>query len=155
MTVKTKQVAGRRKLHFDSYQEVLDDVHQLAAGQCRHLGNWSLGEICQHLAKTMDMSIDGSDAQFPWLLRKIGPFLMKRFIARPMPAGFTIPKGAQVVPDSDETAAGVAALEKAVVRLHGTEQRKPHPLFGAMTPQQWDQMQMRHCELHLSFVVPE
>jgi hypothetical protein len=153
MAVKTARVAGRRRLHFETYQDVLDDVRALAAGPTRQLGNWSLGEICHHLAKTMDMSIDGSKAQFPWILRTIGPLFKKRFISRPMPAGYTVPKGSGLMPEADAT--GVAALERAVARIEQTHQRSPHALFGPMTREEWDQLHMRHCELHLSFIVPE
>ena len=155
MAVKTTQVAGRRQLHFETYQEILQDVRKLGAGPSRQLGNWSLGEICQHLAKTMDMSIDGSQAKFPWIMRKIGPLLKKRFLSRPMPAGYTVPKGAGLLPDAGETAAGLAALEKAVARINQTGHRSPHVLFGKMTREEWDQLHMRHSELHLSFIVPE
>ncbi len=155
MAVSTKEVTGRRELHFDSYDQVLDDVHRLAEGGYRQLGNWSLGEICQHLAKSIDMAIDGSDAQFPWLLRKIAPLMKNRFLSRPIPSGYKIPPGANVEPDSAETAAGVAAIEKAVARLRETGDRRAHPLFGTLTRDQWDQFQLRHCELHLSFLVPE
>jgi hypothetical protein len=155
MAVKTARVAGRRRLHFDSYEQVLDDVRALAGCPCRQLGNWTLGDICQHLAKTMDMSIDGSRAQFPWLLRKIGPFFKKRFISRPMPAGFTAPKGANLLPDPGDNARGVAALERAVARMRQTPERSAHVLFGRMSREEWDQLHLRHCELHLSFLVPE
>jgi hypothetical protein len=155
MTVATKKVAGRRTLHFNSHQEVLDDARRLASGPHRQLGNWSLGQVCDHLAKTIDMSLDGSQARFPWLLRMIGPYLVNRFITRPMSAGFTAPPSAGITPDEQETQAGLAALELAVARLDQTNQRKPHGLFGPMTREQWDQLHMRHGELHLSFIVPE
>ncbi len=155
MTVATKKVAGRRTLHFDNYQQILDDARYLASRPHRQLGNWSLGQVCDHLAKTIDMSLDGSQARFPWLLRMIGPFLLGRLLTRPMSAGFTAPPSAGITPDPQETQAGLAALERAVARLDQTSQRKPHGLFGPMTREQWDQLHMRHSELHLSFIVPE
>jgi hypothetical protein len=30
----------------------------------------------------------------------------------------------------------------------------PNPVFGAMTPEDWKRLHLRHAELHLSFVVP-
>ncbi|MGD9721564.1 MAG: DUF1569 domain-containing protein [Pirellulales bacterium] len=157
MAIKTKQVANRRQVQFQTYQDVLEDVRGMAAGKYRTLGNWSFGEICEHLAKTMDMSIDGSNAKFPWVLRMIGPYFKRRFITRPMPAGFNIPQSAAaaLVPDRSETAAGVAKLETAIGRMNQIAKREPHAMFGPMTRDEWDQLHMRHCELHLSFVVPE
>jgi hypothetical protein len=82
--VQTAKVSGRRQLEFRSYQEMLDDVHTLAAGPHRKLGNWSLSEVCQHLSKTIHMSIDGAERRFPWYLRMLGPLLKNRIINNPM-----------------------------------------------------------------------
>jgi hypothetical protein len=156
MSVDTKSVPGRRNLHFESYDDILGDVRALAARPTRQLGNWSLGQICQHLAAGMDMAIDGPPFKPGWLLRTIGPFIKKRMITRPMSPGFRFPKTATVLmPGNLDTAAGVAAIEKAVGRLRENRQRKPHVIFGAMTHEEWDQLEFRHCEMHLSFIVPE
>ena len=156
MAVKTSSVAGRRTLRFESQQDILNEVRALAGRPTRQLGNWSLGEVCQHLAKTVDMSIDGSQMRFPWVLRMIAPLIKNRFLSRPMQPGFTVPKtGAFLLPKPEETAAGVAALEKAIARLGATSQRSPHALFGTLSQQQWNQLHCRHAEMHLSFIVPE
>ena len=45
--INTGQVSERRVLHFNTLDEVLTDVDQLAAadreGRLRQLGNWTLG----------------------------------------------------------------------------------------------------------------
>ncbi len=155
MAVKTRQVSGRRTLDFHSYDEMLADVRMLAATPHRQLGNWSLGEVCQHLAKTIDGSLDGSQARAPWMLRMVGPFIKKRFLSRPMSPGFTAPPAFGLLPDPTADADGVAALEKAVERFRQTGERHPHLIFGAMTREEWDQLHMRHSAMHLSFLVPE
>jgi hypothetical protein len=156
MAVKTARVSGRRQLHFHSYQDMLDDVHALAAAPCRQLGNWSLGQICCHLAQTMHMSIDGAQGRFPWYLRLVGPLLKKRFLSRPMQPGFVVPPtiAPQLLPGDHDTAAGVAEFEKAIARLDRTAERKPHGVFGPMSREEWDQLHMRHGEMHLSFIMP-
>jgi hypothetical protein len=50
---------------------------------------------------------------------------------------------------------GVAALEKAIERFSAATQYRNHPVFGPMTSDEWQRFQMRHCDLHLSFLVPE
>lgn len=155
MPVQSKKVVGRRTLHFDSYDELLGDVRKLAAEPHRQLGNWSLGEACQHLAKTMDLSMDGAQSAAPWPLRIVGRLLKKRYLSRTLPAGFTAPPQSGLLPDPSASAAGVAALEHAVGRLQQTVERHPHPIFGPLTRAEWDQLHMRHSELHLSFFVPE
>ncbi|MEX0979336.1 MAG: DUF1569 domain-containing protein [Pirellulales bacterium] len=156
MAVDTRNVKGRRELHFANYGQLLDDVHTLAAGPTRPLGNWSLGQILQHLAKAMNMAIDGPPFKPAWIVRMLGPFFKNRVISRPMSPGFRLPKnGAALIPAESDVAAGVAAIEKAVARLEQNPDRKPHFVFGPMTRDEWDQLQFRHAEMHLSFITPE
>jgi hypothetical protein len=156
MAVNTKQVAGRRQIEYSSYQDILDDVHSLAARPTRQLGNWSLGEICKHLAKGMDMAVDGPPFKPSWLIRMVGPLIKKRFLSRPIKPGFKLPPNATaMLPEATDTGEGVAILERAIQRLQRAGNRKPHPVFGRMTDQEWDRFQFLHSAMHLSFIVPE
>jgi hypothetical protein len=156
MTVESAKVQRRRGLHFSNYDELLAEARSLASGPTRQLGNWSLGQICQHLAKAMDMAIDGPPYKPSLLLRVVGPLVKKRVITRGMSPGFKLPKNAgSLIPQAAETAAGLGALETAVARLERTPQRLPHFVFGPMTREEWDQLHFRHAELHLSFIVPQ
>lgn len=156
MSVDTKHVSGRRELHFSSYQEILDDVHALASRPTRQVGNWSLGQICNHLAKAMDMAVDGPPFKPSWLIRIVGPLIKKRYLSRPFKPGFKLPSNAAaLLPDQTDASEGVAILERAIERLQRTTNRKPHPIFGRMTDQEWDQMQFLHSAMHLSFILPE
>lgn len=155
MAVSTKQATGRRTLHFNSYDDVLADVHALAAGPVRQLGNWSLGGVCEHLAKSMNYGIDGAPFQVAWYLRLVGPLLRTRFLTRPMNPGFQLPpNAAPYLPSQSADAAGIAELERAIERTRTVAERKPHIIFGRMSRQQWDQLHFRHAEMHLSFIVP-
>lgn len=153
--VKTTKVAGRRQLKFENCQQVLDDVRSLAAQPYRQLGNWSLGEICHHLAKGFDMATTETKAQFPWWLRTLGPFLKKWVISHPFVPGFTAPKGGGLIANPQEAAVGVAALEQAMARFGDAGELRRHPVFGPMSRDEWHRFQMRHCDLHLSFLVPQ
>ena len=58
--INTATVKNRRQLHFNSLDEIAAEVERLAAcQQVRTIGNWSSGQVLQHLASTMDNSIDG------------------------------------------------------------------------------------------------
>ena len=59
MTVKTKQVTGRRTLNYATLDDLLQDAEQLAESDITMLGNWSLGQILRHLAMTMNNTFDG------------------------------------------------------------------------------------------------
>ncbi len=156
MTVETGKVAGRRPLHFSNYDELLDCARKLSQGPTRQLGNWSLGQICKHLAVTIDSSMDGPAFKPPFLLRLVGPLLKKRFLSRPMQSGFKLPKTAgKLLPPETTTADGLEHLERSVARLDQVPARAPHPVFGKLSRDQWDQLQFRHGELHLSFIEPQ
>jgi hypothetical protein len=156
MAVDTKHVQGRRQLRFSSYDEMLADVDTLAAHPCRQLGNWSLGEICDHLAKAMDMAVDGPPFTPPWYVRLIGPFFKSRFLRGPMPSGFQLPKNAsRLTPAPTAVPEGVARLKNAVDRICANSERAAHGVFGRLTREEWDQLMLRHCEMHLGFLVPE
>ena len=152
------KIEGRRRLRFNTHQEVLDDVRSLAAGPTRQLGNWSLPAICQHLATAMDACIDGGvDFSVPLRFRILARLARRRILNTGLPVGFQLPDSAVEVlyrePESMEAA--IEDLEKGIARLRSTDQRVAHPVLGKMNPAQWDLFHLRHAELHLSFIVPE
>ena len=156
MDVDTKRVAGRRQIRFSNYQEILDEVRDLAGRPTKQLGNWSLGAVCDHLASAMNMAVDGSSIRVSWTIRVVGPWIKNRMLTRPMSPGFRLPRNAALLfPATTDTAAGVAALERAIERLQNSEVRRNHFVFGPMTREEWDQLHFRHCEMHLGFIVPE
>ena len=156
MAVSTNKVSGRRHLNFTCYQDILDDVHALASGPTRALGNWSLGKICRHLAIAMDMAIDGTDFKPNIFVRTAGRLLKNRFLTRPLSPGFRLSKKAAfLIPSDADTAEGIAELERAIDRLATISERKPHPFFGPLTRDEWDQITFRHSAMHLGFIVPE
>ena len=159
MTIDTKSATGRRKVRFDPYDALMDDARRLADGPTKMVGNWSLGQIFQHLAVAYNGSIDGLPFHVPWYIKVMARlFMRKKFLYGQMPSGFQIPEQnrAQFVAEvSTTTQAGLAALQAAVTRLRNESHRVPHPVFGEMTREEWDNWHWRHAELHLSFAVPE
>jgi hypothetical protein len=157
MAVNTAQVKGRRVLHFQTLEEMLADAEKTATGPVRTLGNWSPGQIFDHLALWLEFTLDGFPVKIPWYIRwAVWPFkgLMVR---NPMSAGFIWgEREAKVVTPQREIALeeGLVHLKLAVSRWRAEPQRYPSPLLGKLTPAQWEQFQLRHCEHHLSFIVP-
>jgi hypothetical protein len=154
--IDTRKVAGRRTVRYESFDEMLADAERLAASPCRTLGNWSLGQIFQHLAKSLDMMIDGPPFVMPAPLRVVMRLLMKRrMLSQTLTPGFKLPqKAARYLPDPTTTEEGLQLLRVAVQRVNQTQQRGLHPAFGKMGPGEWDQFQLRHCEMHMSFAMP-
>lgn len=157
MTVNTRSARGRRPVRYESLDELLQDAETLTAGEVETVGNWSQGQILQHLAATMNCSIDGFPSQLPRAVRWLVRLLFKRrFLSRTLPSGFRIPKAfsAALQPPEVNAEAGLASLRNAVSRLRGEDARAPHPALGELTNAEWDRLHCRHAELHMSFVVP-
>ena len=147
----------REDLWFETLDDMLNDADNLLASGYQKAGNWSLGQICWHLAGPIDQSIDGWTVKVPGIMRFAATtFMRKRFLTKPWPAGIKIPKGFRPtfmppeVPDEE----GVALLHKAVARLRSTDTRHPSPLIGPMTVEQYNRFHCSHGGLHLSHLVP-
>ncbi len=156
MPVNTAKVDGRRKVNYRSYEELLADAERLSGPDVQLLGNWSAGQVFQHLATAYNGSIDGLPGTFPWHLRLMVWFLKKRLLAGPMPAGFKPPRdlGDAVLPAPTATDVGLANLRAAVARLGRESSRAPHPLLGKLTNEEWDRVHLSHANLHMSFLAP-
>jgi hypothetical protein len=156
--IDTAKVTQRRQLHFNGLDDILADVDHLAnSGEIKPLGNWSPGQIFQHLATVMNKSIDGFDTHLPWPLRFGLRLLFKnRFLYKPMAAGFKLPKktAEELVCPSATVDDGIRNLRQAIHRLQTESKRSPSAAIGPLTREEWDQLHCRHCELHLSFLIP-
>jgi hypothetical protein len=157
MPVDSKTVAGRRTLRFSSLDEVVADAERLVASpDTKMLGNWSLGQILMHLARAVNGSIDGISFRAPWFIRLLGPWLKRRVLIRGMPAGFKLPPAAEATafPTPASPQEALEILRQATARTKSETMSSPHPVFGALTHDEWRQLHLRHSELHLSFAQP-
>jgi hypothetical protein len=147
---------NRRTLRFHDFDAVLRDARALLAGGYSRAGNWSLGQVCQHLATVFGMSLDGFPSRAPWPIRLVArTFVLGRILRHKV---FYLrapsPKYLQP-PGSVEDAAGLQRLEESVKRLAGhTGAMQPHPIFGELTAEQWLEVHLWHCEHHFSFLLP-
>jgi hypothetical protein len=155
MPIDTSKVKERRKVEYASLQQVLADAERLCRGPIKPLGNWSAGQVFQHLAWVLDTSIDGTDARFPLLLRIMARLMKKKLLGGPMPPGFKLPSSAQkLVPGPTSTEVGLAALKAAIARQEREPARAPNAVFGKLTRDEWNQLHLKHAALHMSFLVP-
>ena len=157
MAVDTKTVTGRRELHFASVDEMLQDVEQITSGDVKALGNWSPAQILQHLAISMNNTVDGVQFKAPWFVRLIAPFFKKSFLTKPMSPGFKMPKQMEPVfmpPEDVSLEQGLNAFREAAERLKAAKSFEPNSALGRLTPEEHKQFQLRHAEMHLSFIVP-
>ena len=144
----------RRTLRYESLDEVMPDVERLLEGH-ETVGQWSLAEICAHLAATIRRAVDtpASTSHDPSLL--FGPEQRAAVFATgqlpeelPRPAALVAPEtiGEREAAERLREAIGDYAASPGPVA--------PHRYFGPMTKDEWDRLQRIHCAHHLSFALP-
>jgi len=156
MTVETKLITERRRVHYDSFGEFLADAEWQAARHARTLGNWTLAQIFDHLTRSLHVAVEGTDSRFAWPARVFLHAIRARFFTRPMKPGFHVPprlervlRPAEGLPTED----ALQELREAVERFESASQLAVHPAFGKLTREEWMLLTLRHAELHMSFVL--
>jgi hypothetical protein len=154
--------APRRALSFHCAGCLKEDLAKIeaaeTAGTLRVTGNWTAGEILDHVAKTIEFSIDGfpSSVRVAWPVRVIARLMKGRVTSgRTLPAGFKLPKeSAAFLPaPGTSTRDGLARMRRVLDRIDGGA-RCTHasPAFGAMSHDEWMRLHLGHAQLHLGFV---
>jgi hypothetical protein len=147
--------ATRRPLSFASLDEVMPDVDRLLGGYSA-VGNWSLGQICNHLGNAVRFSIEGFGFKAPWLMRQTLGRVIKGQVLRTgsMREQIKVPEKFLPKPGLDDRAEAEAL--RAAVRLFAahTGPLADHPIFGPMTRAEWVRLHCVHCAHHLSFALP-
>jgi hypothetical protein len=157
MSVDTKNVKGRRELHFQSLADLLADAERLvASGHTKTLGNWPLDRLLTHLATAINHSIDGISVQAPWFIRLLARFLKRRILNKKMSAGFKLPRDIEIgfFPAVGSTQEALQMLQQAIARLKNEPMTARHPALGKLTHDEWTRFHLRHAEMHLSFAIP-
>ena len=157
--INTSQVP-RRKLWFHSIEELQQELDRIEAaeksGTLKALGNWTPGQILAHVSAWIEYGWDGYPIGAPpffirWLLKLVG----RRYLRKGMPAGVRIPgvEGGTKGQELTSTDVGLARLRKALGRLKNGELAvHDSPGFGPMTHEDRILFNLRHAELHLSFL---
>ncbi|MBN1343584.1 MAG: DUF1569 domain-containing protein [Phycisphaerae bacterium] len=117
-------------------------------------GRWSLGRLCDHLAKTMRGSLPGGDLGSPVISMWLRP-LVKRAVLWTgwMPTGAPAPSS--LVPEHEVSAQeGVDRLAEAVEAFdalpEGERNRMtPSPAMGPMSYDDWRKLHLIHARHHL------
>ena len=148
--------AQRRVLQFASFDEVMPDVDRLLQGH-ETVGQWSLGQICRHLAKVLRRVVDlpATAPQDPslWVSAEKKRVVLESGV---LPVGLPAPEG--VVPDATEefdAAVEAEGLRQALAHYQASSGPViPHRFLGPLSKAEWDRVQLVHLAHHLSFAVP-
>jgi hypothetical protein len=148
--------AARRDLRFDDFDQLMAEVRTLQSGGYRRCGNWTLSQVCDHLAIFLRGSMRGFPTQMPWILRvTVGRFFLRRILRKKkMPTGFKVP-GVYLPGDPVNDLAAVEAFLKTVREYRDYSGRPaPSPFAGPLTRDEWDRLHLIHAAHHLSFLQP-
>jgi hypothetical protein len=160
-TVVDLKNVQRRSLKLNSLADLdaelarIEQAHR--QGRLQRLGNWTPGQILGHLAAWLEFGWRGYPPVLnpPLPIRVLLRLTKRRFLSRPLPAGFRIPKveGGTVGTEPLEFDEGMARLRQALERLRrGEAPPHPSPVFGTMSHAEAVQANLRHSELHLSYL---
>jgi hypothetical protein len=157
VAIDTRQVLNRRQLRYESLDDLLADADRLATEDSRTLGNWTREQIFDHLARWFRMAVEGTDVQAPRWVQFILWQWRKRSLALPSKPGVKIPSPLESVLLPEEgflTDRCLQDLHSAVSRFRAASQFAPHAAYGQLTRDEWQQLALRHAEMHMSFIVP-
>ena len=148
-----------RSLHFNQLEEAVAEVDRLAGGQVETTGNYTFGQILEHLARTFDIVSGHTKLPFKpnFITRVFARLMLSKILNGPPQPGFKLPSQAQGVfwPESDVPIdQALTHFHEAFARYQAASPLPKHLFFGKMNQEQHDQLQCRHCELHLGFVKP-
>lgn len=156
----TKHIDGRRELNYADFNDLLADIERVVAEPHQAIGNWSVGEIIDHVAKPIPWAMEGYPDGFhtPLLFKIVGPLMKNSMIAhKPPPAGIKPPKK-MMAWFEPEPGVGV---ETAMQRLRDAIARWPdatpipkNPLGIKLNKAEWERFLTNHASLHFSFIVP-
>jgi len=154
--MKPTRNPARRELAFSSLDQVMPEVDRLLAGYSK-VGNWSLGQMCNHLTSGITGSVEGFPLQAPWLLRKtLGRRIIRGILKEgKMREGVQIPEAIRPKPGLDDRAEAEAL--RAAIRLFAAHHGPlaAHPLGPPLSRSEWERLHSIHCAHHLSFAIPD
>lgn len=152
----------RRNLRFATIDDVLADMDRIVAaeraGMLRCTGNWAAGQVFSHVAAWIQYAYEGYPlSRQSWILRLLLRWMLPSILKKGMPAGGRIPKapGGTYGAESLPTAVAADRLRAALRRLANREPALyDSPAFGRLSDEERIELNLRHAELHFSFLHP-
>ncbi len=146
----------RRQLDFQNWHEALTDIDRLRRSGYDRSGNWDLSQVLDHVGEGLRTAMHGFEHRANWAIRRVfGPMVLRGILRkRRMKAGIKVPQWWLPGPTHDESAAvdqfraEIAEFEKMSTTPF------PHPFFGQISKQQWQDLVLIHAAHHLSFLIP-
>jgi len=155
----TESPKAPRRLRFESPADMLADAERCLAASPRIAvsGNWTPGQIVEHVARTILASLDGyPDSVRSVDLPEIPRPLVERFLRRGLRPGLRLPtEFDEWLPDEDvDLADAVEQLRQVTHRLETERITVRQPYLGDLSHDEWIQFHLRHAELHFGHMHP-
>lgn len=151
--------AERRTLRFETVDELLAEVDRIVAaeqaGTLRRTGNWTTGQIFNHVSAWVLYGYNGYPADARWFTKIMFRARMTAVLNNPMRAGVIMPHVPNGTYSTDvvSTEEGAEKLRGAFTRLkNGEPCTHASQVLGELTQEERIQYNLRHAELHLSFL---
>jgi hypothetical protein len=147
-------MAERRELRFASLDDVMPEVDKLLAGHVT-VGGWSLGQICNHVATAIRITLDAPIRRTEVTPEKQAAHRLFLEASR-FPDGMQAPLSILVPPTGLDDRAEAESLRSVIDRFQPFDGPLPsHPKLGPMTKDEWVRFHVMHCAHHLGFAVPQ
>lgn len=150
-----------------SMHEIVNRARELAEAGFGPSGRWSFGEICEHLARAIELStvVPAPEIAARVARQRAGRSRLRigfwRFVVLRLgwvPRGVPAPNAVRP-PAEVGRAAALAHLDAAATRFEAhfadpNAQWAEHPLLGPFSARQWRRFHHVHAAHHLGFLVP-
>ena len=146
-----------RELHFDDLNAAVREAELLLSSGYSRNGQWSLGQICQHLILVQDPSVDGYPkwmSLFAFLRPLMRRWLLPKLLSGDSPRGIRTASAFMPPADTDDVAEVAKFRDSVAKLLQHDGDYAPHPAFGRMTREQILEIHCSHAAHHLRFLVP-
>ena len=150
--------APRRKVRFETIDHAIAEARRIAtmvnSGTAQYSGNWNAGQILNHVAAWAEYAYVANPMKAPWFIKLLVRPFKRKFLNSGLPAGRIIPNipGGTLATEKVPTDAALARFETSFARLKTDPPTQPSPVFGMMTHEEAIKLNLRHAELHMSFV---
>ena len=150
---------GRRPLQFPDHASIMAEVDRLLTIPHHGVGQWSLAQVCEHLAGVTRSLVDLPASTPADPSRFCTPEQKAEIFATGnLPEGIPQPPGRPEPSAPAETAAEQAEALRAALAHYAASPTGPvisHRVFGPLTRDEWDRLVCLHSAHHLSFIVPD
>ena len=137
----------------ETIDEVIGRIDGLQPAAQRQWGKMDVAQMMAHCSATLDMASGKLNLPRVWFGRILGP-LVKPIFTNEKPFSKNSPTDKKlVISDQRDFQREQEKLKNCLREFYqGGEAkctRRPHPFFGALTPQQWSRGMYKHLDHHL------